>query len=126
VACYSEQGYSPALDYSIRYAFFLRGRHSSRERSVAPATASSRAVVWQGAKRLLRALVQASSSRCRLPQIATLYADTHGRIGLKELLNMVTEWADPNESAGDGPKPLTPDVRLRSTFSFAAWSLWLL
>ena len=55
-----------------------------------------------------------TSSRTAIPQlaavpllgrVATLYTDAAGRFGMKELVNLVTEWSDPVEgqASGDGP-----------------------
>ena len=53
-----------------------------------------------------------------LGRVATLYTDAAGRFGMKELVNLVTEWSDPVEgqASGDGPRPLSKNERIRKVF----------
>lgn len=48
-------------------------------------------------------------------RISRLYANEQGRIRPKDLLNMITEWGE-SGGDGEGPKPLSPEVRLKKVF----------
>ena len=60
-----------------------------------------------------------------LGRVAMLYADEHGRLPMKELVNLVTEWSDVQQSGraapaadadGDGARPLGKADRFRKVF----------
>lgn len=59
-----------------------------------------------------------------LGRVAMLYADEHGRLPMKELVNLVTEWSDvahggrapATDPPGDGARPLARADRFRKVF----------
>ena len=66
-----------------------------------------------------------------LGRVAMLYADEHGRLPMKELVNLVTEWSDvahggrapATDPPGDGARPLAraPPCRWNSTSRTSAY-----